>query len=63
VEFEITLRLKVGQYVLVSGTLVGLATRFYFLSQSCCLKVAVLYLWVALSDERTGLSMWKLLYD
>jgi hypothetical protein len=33
---------------------VGLATRYYFLSECCCLKFAVLYLFGALSDERTG---------
>jgi hypothetical protein len=53
---EATLRLTVSQYVLVSSTLVGLATRYYFLSECCCLKFAVLYLWGALSDERTGLQ-------
>jgi hypothetical protein len=42
--------------VLVSSTLVGLATRYYFLSECCCLKFAVLYLRGALSDERTGLQ-------
>jgi hypothetical protein len=31
-------------------------TRYYFLSEGCCLKVAVLFLWGALSDERTGLQ-------
>jgi hypothetical protein len=41
---------------LVSSTLVGLATRYYFLSECCCLKFAVLFLWGALSDERTGLQ-------
>jgi hypothetical protein len=59
-EVEVTLRLtvsqSVSQYVLVSSTLVGLATRYYFLSECCCLKVAVLFLWGALSDERTGLQ-------
>jgi hypothetical protein len=54
---------SVSQYVLVLSTLVGLATRYYFLSECCCLKFVVLYLWGALSDERTGLSMSKLLYD
>jgi hypothetical protein len=29
---------SVSQYVLVSSTLVGLATRYYFLSECCCLK-------------------------
>jgi hypothetical protein len=55
-EVEVTLRLTVSQYVLASSTLVGLATRYYFLSECCCLKFAVLYLWGALSDERTGLQ-------
>jgi hypothetical protein len=32
---------------------VGLATRYYSLSECCCLKFAVFYLWGALSDERT----------
>jgi hypothetical protein len=41
-------------YVLVSSTLVGLATRYYFLAECCCLKFAVLFLWGTLSDERTG---------
>jgi hypothetical protein len=45
-----------SQYVLVSSTLVGLATRYYFLSEYCCLKLAVLYLLGALSDERTRLQ-------
>jgi hypothetical protein len=60
VEVEVTLRLtvsqSVSQYVLVFSTLVGLATRYYFLSECCCLKFAVLYLLGALSDERTGLK-------
>jgi hypothetical protein len=45
VEVEVTLRLtvsqSVSQYVLVSSNLVGLATRYYFLSECCCLKFAV----------------------
>jgi hypothetical protein len=49
-------RRSVSKYVLVSSTLVGLATRYYFLSECFCLKFAVLYLWGALSDERTGLQ-------
>jgi hypothetical protein len=56
VEVEVILRLTVGQYVLVSSTLVGLATRYYLVSECCCLKFALLYLWDALSDERTGLQ-------
>jgi hypothetical protein len=53
---KVTLRLAVRQYVLVSSTLVGLATRYYFLSECCCLKFAVFFLLGALSDERTGLQ-------
>jgi hypothetical protein len=48
VEVEVTLRQSVSQYVLVSSTLLGLAARYYFLSECCCLKFAVLYLWGAL---------------
>jgi hypothetical protein len=47
---------SLSQYVLISSTLVGLATRYYFLSECCCLKIAVLFLCGALSDERTGLQ-------
>jgi hypothetical protein len=61
---------SVSQYALISSTLVGLATRYYFQSECCCLKFAVLFLWGALSDERTGLQFEavycrrsKLLYD
>jgi hypothetical protein len=32
-------------------------TRFDFLSEGLCLKVAVLSLWGALSDERAGLQL------
>jgi hypothetical protein len=46
----------VSHYVLVSSTLVGLVARYYFLSECCCLKAAVLFLWGAFSDERTGLQ-------
>jgi hypothetical protein len=35
---------------------VGLATRYYFLPECCCLKFAVLFLWGTPSDERTGLQ-------
>jgi hypothetical protein len=34
----------------------GLPARYYFLSEGCCLKVAVLFLWGALYDERTRLQ-------
>jgi hypothetical protein len=47
---------SISQYVMVSSTLVGLATRYYFLSECCCLKYAVLFVKGALSDERTGLQ-------
>jgi hypothetical protein len=43
-------------HVLVSSTLVRLATRYYFLSECCSLKFAVFFLWGAFSDERTGLQ-------
>jgi hypothetical protein len=56
VKVEVTIGQSVSQYVLVSSTLVGLGTRYYFLLECCCLKVAVLFLWDALSDERTGLQ-------
>jgi hypothetical protein len=48
VEVKVTLQLTVSQYVLVSSTLVGLATTYYFLPECCCLKFSVLYLWGAL---------------
>jgi hypothetical protein len=55
---EVTLRLtvsrSVSQYVLVSSTPVGLATRYYFLSECCCLKfdceVRLLYDWQSVSQ-------------
>jgi hypothetical protein len=34
-----------------------LVTRYYFLSECCCLNFVVLSLWGALSDERTGLQL------
>jgi hypothetical protein len=49
-EVEVTLRLTVSQsvgYVLVSSALVGLATRYYLLSECCSLKFTVLFLWGA----------------
>jgi hypothetical protein len=46
---------SVSQYVLVSSTLVGLATRYYLLSECSYPKFTVLYLLGALSDERTFL--------
>jgi hypothetical protein len=35
---------SVSQYVLASSTVMGLATRYYFLSECCCQKFVVLYL-------------------
>jgi hypothetical protein len=54
VEDEVALRLMVSQSVClgVEPTL-GFVTRYYCLSESR-LKVAVLSLWDALSDERSG---------
>jgi hypothetical protein len=57
VEVEVTLRLTFSQSVcLAVEPTLGLATRYYFLSERCCLKVAVFFLWGTLSDERTGLQ-------
>jgi hypothetical protein len=42
---EVILQLAVSQYVLVLSTLVGIATRCYFLSECCWLKFVVLFLW------------------
>jgi hypothetical protein len=47
---------SVSQYVLVSSALVGLASRYYFLSECCCLKFAVLFLWGRPLWWRTGLQ-------
>jgi hypothetical protein len=46
-----------SQYVLVLSPLVGLATRNYVVSECFSLKIAVLSLWDALSDERSSLSL------
>jgi hypothetical protein len=47
---------SVSHYVKVSSTTLGLVTKYYFISKGCFLKVAVLSLWGALSDKRTGLQ-------
>jgi hypothetical protein len=54
---KVTLQLMISWSVClgVEPTL-GLMTRYYFLSEGCCLKVAVLFLCGALSDERMGLQ-------
>jgi hypothetical protein len=49
-------RRSVGQFIFVSGPHSRPTTRYYFLSECCCLKFAVLYLLGALSEERTGLQ-------
>jgi hypothetical protein len=55
---EVTLRLTVGQSVCLSiEPNLGLVTRYYFLSEGCCLKVVVLFLSDDLSDERTGMQL------
>jgi hypothetical protein len=57
VKVKVTLQLTVSQS-LCQGIepILGLVTRFYFLSEGCFLKFAVLSFWGALSDERSGLS-------
>jgi hypothetical protein len=54
---KVTLQLTVSQS-LCQGIepILGLVTRYYFLSEGCFLKFAVLSLWGALSDKRSGLS-------
>jgi hypothetical protein len=59
---EVTLQLAVGRSVGQSvcqgiEPTLGLVTRYYFLSEGCFLKVAVLSSWGALSDERSGMSL------
>jgi hypothetical protein len=57
VEVEVTLRLSVSQSVCLGvEPILGLAIRYYFLSERCCLKVVVLFIWGALSDEKMGLE-------
>jgi hypothetical protein len=46
------------QYLLVSSTLVGLANRYYFLSECCCLKFAVLCLWGTHSSSQVKLVIY-----
>jgi hypothetical protein len=57
VQVQVTLRLTVGQSISQSVCLgveprLGLMTRFFF----PYMKVTVLSIWGALSDERSGLS-------
>jgi hypothetical protein len=51
VTLRLTVRQSISQSVLVSGPIWGSWQDIYY-----CLTVTVLLLWVALSDERTGLS-------
>jgi hypothetical protein len=46
----------VENLVLQAEVEVGFTARYYFLSECCCLKFVVLFLWSALSDERAGLQ-------
>jgi hypothetical protein len=57
VKVKVTLQLTVSQS-LCQGIepILGLVTRYYFLSEGCFLKFSVLSFWGALSDERSGLS-------
>jgi hypothetical protein len=57
IEVQVTLQLTVSHSVCqgIEPTL-GLVTRYYFLSEGYFLKVTVLSLWGALSDERSSLS-------
>jgi hypothetical protein len=54
---KVTLQLTVSQ-PLCQGIepILGLVTRYYFLSEGCFLKFAVLSFWGVPSDERSGLS-------
>jgi hypothetical protein len=54
---RVTLQLTVSQS-LCQGIepILGPVTRYYFLSEGCFLKFAVLSFWDALSDEWSGLS-------
>jgi hypothetical protein len=56
-DVEIILQLTVNQsvYFGVEPTL-ELVSRYYFLSEGCCLKITALFLWSALSEQRTGLQ-------
>jgi hypothetical protein len=55
---KVTLQLTVSQS-LCQGIepILGLVTRYYFLSEGCFLKFAVLSFWGALSDKRSGLTV------
>jgi hypothetical protein len=49
-EVEVTLQLTVGQYVLVSSTLVVLSTRYYFLLE-CCWGLRSRYDWRSIGQS------------
>jgi hypothetical protein len=56
-EVDVMLQLTVSQSVCQGiEPPLRLVTRYYFLSEICFLKVAVLSLWGSLSNERSGLS-------
>jgi hypothetical protein len=56
-KFKVTLQLTVSRSLCQSiEPILGLVTRYYFLSEGCFLKFAALSFWGALSDERSGLS-------
>jgi hypothetical protein len=57
VKIKVALQLTVSQ-PLCQGMepILGLVTRYYFLSEGCFLKFAVLSFWGVLSDDRSGLS-------
>jgi hypothetical protein len=56
-KIKVTLQLTVSQSLCqgIEPSL-GLVTKYYFLSEGCFLKFAVLSLWGTLSNERSGLS-------
>jgi hypothetical protein len=54
VKVKVTLQLTVSVSQGIEPIL-GLVIRYYFLSEGCFLKFAVLSFWGALSDERSGL--------
>jgi hypothetical protein len=52
VEEDVSLRLTASESVCLAVVpTLGLVTRCYFLSEGCCLKVEVLFLWGTLSDK------------
>jgi hypothetical protein len=63
VKDKVTVQLTVSQSLCQGIELIlGLVTRYYFLSEVYFLKFAFLSLWGALSDERSGLSFVLVIY-